>query len=317
MTALSSLKTRVVVVAVAAGPILTAACSDYRGWLGHMTDSEAKIWGAEISVLAQPDPTGISGTYSFTVKYDFRGYTAVPPLAQCPGPNPAAVCTYPDAIVLTSYRNPTVGAFSRDGCVDRDGDDIQGRAGENPPFSCENATPSPTKFAPKWRFIDRNLGCQFFANYDQTFGPPPKAPPFAAVCSNTANEEVDKDLSLQGSAQSNVKEAFANLDDLFNKIWSGALATSFTAEVVQATVNGNAVAITPMSIAFTRNNLRPINMTFDLTTPGGREFLQALLANTENGQPATLSLRFEGGMTFNFPASMILTFNHAELQKIL
>jgi hypothetical protein len=306
------LKTSALVSAIVA---VTLGCSDYRGWLGHQTESEARLWGSEISVIFG-DPNQ-DGTFSHTVKYDFRGYRAVPPLAQCPGPDPAAVCTYPDAISLITYRNPTVGAFSRDGCVDRDGDEIQGRPGVEPPFRCDLAQPSATKFAARWRFIDRNLGCQFFANYDQTFGPPPKTPPLAAVCSNTPSEEVDKDLSLQGSASSNLKEAFSSLDDLFNKIWSGALAPSFTAEVVQVTVNGNAVAIAPMSIAFTRNSLRPINYTFDLTTPGAKDFLRALLANTESGRPATLSLHFDGGMTFNFPSSMILTFNHSEIQKLL
>jgi hypothetical protein len=65
-----------------------------------------------------------------------------------------------------------------------------------------------------------------------------------------------------------LNEAFASLDDLFNKIWSLTLSGSFTAEVVGLTINGNSVALsTPVSIALTRNNLRPINWALDLTTP--------------------------------------------------
>jgi hypothetical protein len=297
------LKTGALVAAIVA---VTAGCvSDYRGYLGHQTESEAKLWANEVGIIVTPDPGGLSGTYSATVKYDFRGVRTVP------------TGTYPDEITLMTYHNPTVSAFSRDGCVDRDGDEIQGRPGVQPPFRCDLALPSATKYAPKYRWIDANAGCQFFANYDQTFGSP-KDVPTAAVCYNSPIEEVDKDLSLQGSASSNTKEAFASLDDLFNKIWSGALGSSFTAEVVSLTINGNSVPLSSaVSISLTRNNLRPINWTLDMSTPGGKEMIQALLANTEDGRPATLALHFDGGMTFAVPSSMILGFNHAALRSIL
>lgn len=324
MTAMSTLKTRLLVVAIAAMPILTSGCiTDYRGWLGHQTESEAKLWGNEGAILVTPDPQGFSGTYSPTVKYDFRGFRQLPPAGQCPTitpPNqtPPAVCTYPDIIEISVYKNDTFGAFSRDGCVDRDGDDVQQRPGLRPGTSCENSLPSDTKFAPKYQFEDRALGCQFFANWDKTYGPPPKTPPALAVCFNTPTEEVDKDLSLQGSASSNTKEAFASLDDLFNKIWSLTLSRAFTAEVVGLTINGNSVALSsPVSIALTRNDLRPINWALDLTTPGGKEMIGALLANTEDGQPATIALHFDGGMTFRVPAAMIIGFNHDALRQIL
>src|SRR5918998_819919 len=151
MTALSTLKTRLLVVAIAAIPLTAGCVSDYRGWLGHMTESEAKLWGNEASLIVTPDPEGFSGTYAPTVKYDFRGYRAVPTEAQCPSispdpANPPAACTYPDEIDINIYYNPTVGAFSRDGCVDRDGDDLQQRPGLQVGLGCDNALPSATKF---------------------------------------------------------------------------------------------------------------------------------------------------------------------------
>jgi hypothetical protein len=286
---------------------ITSGCvSDYRGWLGHQTEGEAKLWANEVAVMVSPDPQGLSGTYAATVKYDFRGVTTPP------------TGTYPDEITLITYKNSTFGAFSRDGCVDRDGDDLQQRPGQQPPgITCENAQPSATKFAPKYRWLDANIGCQFFANYDQTFGSP-KDVPTAAVCYNSPQEEVDKDLSLQGSTSSNLKEAFTSLDDLFNKIWSGALGRSFTAEVTGLTINGVSVALSsPASLALSRNDLRPINWSVDLSTPGGKEIIRALLANTESGRPVTLAVHFDGGMTFNVPSSMILGFNHDGLRNIL
>jgi hypothetical protein len=317
MTAMSSLKTRLLVVAIALSAITGGCVSDYRGWLGHQTESEAKLWGNEASLLAEPDPEGFSGTYSPTVKYDFRAARTVANPAQCPGVNDPAVCTYPDAITIMVYRNPTVGAFSRDGCVDRDGDEVQQRPGLRPGTSCENALPSDTKFEPRYRFIDRAAGCQFFANFDQAFGGN-KTPPALAVCFNSPTEEVDKDLSLQGSASSNLKEAFASLDDLFNKIWSGALSNSFTAEITGLTINGTSVTLnSPTSLALSRNDLRPINWTIDLSTPGGKEIIAALLANTEHAQPASIALHFDGGMTFRVPSAMTIGFNHDALKKIL
>jgi hypothetical protein len=313
-----SLRTALIVAAtIGATQALTSGCvSDYRGYLGHQTESEAKLWGNEISILSEPDPDGISGTYAPTVKYDFRRYTQAPvdPFA-CPGQQ---FCTYPDVISLITYKNPTVGAFSRDGCVDRDGDNLQQRPGVEPPFNtCDNAIPSKTKFAPTYRWLDGNAGCQFFENYDKTFGSP-KTPPAAALCYNDPQEEIDKDLTLQGSVSSTLKEAFASLDDLFNKIWSGALGRSFTAEVVAMTVNGNRVVLSsPSSLALTRNSLRPINWTVDLSTPGGKQIIQALLAYTEDRRPATLAFHFDGGLTFRVPSSMIIGFNHDALRRML
>ena len=302
--------------------MLASACvSDYRGYLGHKTDAESKLWGQEGSILADPDPEGFSGTYAPTVKYDFRGYRSEPTPGTCPDtPDPSAPagCTYPDGIVIMVYRNPTVGAFSRDGCVDRDGDDVQQRQGINPATpSCDLTQPSITKFEPKFRFIDRNVGCQFFANYDQTFGSP-KVVPTLVVCYNAPQEEIDKDLTLQGSPSSNVKEAFSSLDDLYNKIWSGAIAYRFSAEVAAVTVNGTRVDLpNPMGIALARNNMRVINYTLDLTTPGGKDFIRALLANTESGRSARLTLEFTGGLTIRTPSTMVMAFNHDALKKML
>ena len=308
--------------------VVSSACvSDYRGYLGHKTDSEAKLWGQEGSILSEPDPDGVSGTYAPTVKYDFRGYRALPPVGdqagQCPDlspdpANPPAVCTYPSKITIIVYKNPTVGAFSREGCVDRDGDDIQGRYGIDPATaSCDLTQPSPTKYEAKYRFIDGNLGCQFFANYDQTFGSP-KVPPGVAVCFNSPSEEIDRDLTLQGSTASNVKEAFTSIDDLMTKIWSGALARNFRADLTGVTVNGSRVDFaSAMPFALGRNSLRVTNYTLDFTTPGGKELIRAVLANSESGARSTVTLHFAGGMNFTVPSSMILTFNHEALKRML
>jgi hypothetical protein len=318
MTALSTRKTIAVATSMACIGLLSAGCavSDYRGYLGHMTESEAKLWGSQIAFdIGDPN---YNGTYEYTVKYDFRALRALPPPAQCPIilPNPPAACTYPDVIDLFTYRNPTFAAFSRDGCVDRDGDELQQRPGAFP-FRCDLPLPSDGKFEPFWEFEDGNAGCQFFANYKKTYSSP-KVTPLIAECRTLPSEEVDKDLSLQGSAQSNLKEQFASLDDLFGKIWSGVLGTSFTAEIAAVTVNGTRVPLSQViTLGFVRNDFRPINVTIDLTGAGGKDFIRALLANTTDGAPATLSFHLDGGLTISVPSSWILAFNHEALQAVL
>src|SRR5919206_3965747 len=112
-----------------------------------------------------------------------------------------------------------MGAFSRDGCVDRDGDELQqrpGNLGRGP--GCNLAVPAG-KFRPKWWYVDRAPGCQFDLNFKQEFDSPPKNPAPILLCTTAPSEEIDKDLDLQGSEQSNLKESFASLDALFGAIW--------------------------------------------------------------------------------------------------
>src|SRR5689334_6626571 len=141
------------------------AITDYEGHAGHQTSSEARLWGYEISFEGTGD-AALDGTYSYTVKYN----------------NKTARDTN---LKIITYRNPVVGSFSRDGQIDREGDDIQGRGGI-----------LGGKFASYWTVTDPAAGCQFDLNRIQSHG---GAPPPAILLCDVATEEVDKDLELQAS----------------------------------------------------------------------------------------------------------------------
>src|SRR2546427_607893 len=84
-----------------------ACATDYAGRAGEMTQGEARLWGKEVAI------SGFSpfydGTWSKSVAYNRK--------------------TGAGSVTINNYRNKVFAAFSRDGLVDRDGDDIQGRAG--------------------------------------------------------------------------------------------------------------------------------------------------------------------------------------------
>ena len=249
------------------------ALTDYRGIPNHQTQSEAKMWGKEIAFTGFA--SDLDGTYTYTGKY-------------APG----------SPVTLNSYLNPNRVSFSRDGLVDRDGDDIQGRSGD-----------AGGKFNKQFVAVDRTPGfpCEFFANI--TFDKSSTGAP-TALCNDSFNEEIDKDFELQ--------DAFASLGDLFAQIWSGALATHFTVQLTSVQVNGSTVPLTnAVSMNITHNGLRPINMAVDLSSPGGQELIRALLANTPDRQPVRLGVGFGGGMAFSIPASVTVAFNHASLEKAL
>lgn len=245
------------------------AITDYDGWTGHTTQSEAKLWGSEVAF--QGFGGDYDGTYSYTVKY-------------APG----------SPVTINSYKNPVVGSFSRDGQIDRDGDDVQGRGGI-----------LGGKFNKWWVAVDRVPGsCEFFTNI--TFDKSALGPGVASC--NAASEEIDKDLDLQ--------EAFASVGDLFAQIWSGAIGKSFTLQLSSVQINGTSI---PLSNALTlnvrQNGVRPTNVSFDLSSPGGQDLIKALLNNTPNKSPVTVGFGFAGGMAFGVPTSMTLAFNHAALQS--
>jgi len=100
------LKKAALSAAIGAMTVVAIGCAltDYGGFPGHTTQSEAKLWGKEVAFSGFGGD--FDGTYSYTAKYA-NGYP----------------------VTINSYRNAVVGAFSRDGIVDRDGDDIQGRGG--------------------------------------------------------------------------------------------------------------------------------------------------------------------------------------------
>jgi hypothetical protein len=284
-------------IAVMAMVSIGCAVTDYRGQLTHMTESEARLWGSEIAFIT--GNPALDGTYSYTVKYDFRGTTGVP------------TGTYPDEIEIHSYRNEVFAAFSRDGCSDRDGDEIQGRAGDLA-GGCDVNVPAG-KFMNKWRYGDSNFGCQFQANHEQTWGQP-RVLPLVLLCFNAPVEEVDKDLSLQGSGQ----EAFASLDDMMGQIWSGALAATFTANVTSVSFNGVEVTLeAPVAVSVNRSDIRPLNGAVDVTSPGGQALLRAILANTADETIVRLSFGFDGGMRISQPVALNIAFNHDEVAKLI
>jgi hypothetical protein len=291
-------------VATFAMVVISVGCAitDYRGQLGHMTESEARLWGSEVA-FSGTGSEALDGTYSYTVKYDFRGTNTVP------------MGTYPDEITIHTYRNPVVGAFSRDGCSDRDGDEIQGRPGDIA-GGCDVNVPAG-KFEAKWRYGDSNAGCQFQANYEQTFGSP-KVLPVVLLCNNAPVEEVDKDLTLQGSIASNTKQGFSSLQDLFDKIWSGALEGTFAANVTSVSFNGvNVVLEAPVALSINRNDIRPLNAVVDISSPGAQSLLKAILANSADETAVRLSFGFEGGMRINAPSVLNIAFNHDEVAKLI
>jgi len=260
-------------VGAMAAVAIGCAVTDYAGIPSHTTQSEAKLWGKEVAFTGfAPD---LDGTYSYTVKY-------------APGSN----------VVINSYLNPGIISFSRDGLVDRDGDDIQGRSGS-----------AGGKFNKQFVAVDQTPGapCGFFANI--TFDKSANGPGLA-LCFFGFSEEVDKDLDLQ--------DAFSSLGDLFAQIWSGALASSFTMQLTSVTVNGVTIPLTnAVNLDVRHNGLRPINMAVDGSTPGAQELIRALLNNTPDGESVTLGVGFDGGLSFSLPSGMTVAVNHAALQAAL
>lgn len=269
---------RLLLVGFAAMALVSYGCAitDYEGHSGHQTASEARLWGYEIAFSGTGD-AALDGTYSYTVKYNNR--------------------TARDTnLRIVSYRNPVVGSFSRDGQVDRDGDDIQGRSGI-----------LGGKFAAYWITTDPAAGCQFDLNRIQSLGGAP--PPPILLC-DTATEEVDKDLELQA--------AFGSVADLFGQIWSGSLNNGFTLELTGITLGGvNVPLSSPLSINARANGTRPMQFSIDLSQAGGASLIQGILANTSNRVPVSVGLQFDGGMTLDLPSHTTLAFNHDALWNLL
>ena len=337
--------------ALVACTFVTGACalSDYRGYLNHATSDadapgnglriqqyggsgsqngivgESKYWGGEGAFSGTGDPE-LDGTYSSTMEYDWRGTRTVP------------TGTYPSPILLTTYRNPVFAAFSGDGRVDRDGDDMRGNAGD---LSLNHDPADPAGiWERRYLFVDRALGCQFFANFQESFlndkqnnGAPP---PGVVVCDDAPVEEVDNnDIDLlctppqpdinpaTPACKAFQQDAFASLDDLFKKIWSGAIGAlsardGFTLEMNSISIDGRSIPLSASAVIdLQANGVRPMNFVIDLSSAGGQALVQALLTNTTSKQLVRLGFGFEGGMTFDFPGGKKLGFNHDVLRSIL
>ncbi|HEV8580289.1 MAG TPA: hypothetical protein VGX68_14575 [Thermoanaerobaculia bacterium] len=266
------------ILGLAAMAMMTAGCAitDYDGVASHQTASEAKLWGSEIAFITG-DPA-LDGTYAYTVKYDNRN-----------GRDPR--------MKILSYRNPIPSSFSRDGVVDRDGDDVQGRKGV-----------LGGTFAIQYVAVDPAPDCQFFANITQDHSGVPGGPPIA-FCT-TVNEEVDKDLELQAD--------FSSLGDLLSQLWSGAVTGSFTMELTGLSINGTDVPLgQTFSIGAKSNGVHPTQWKVDLTRPGGAALIQTLLNNTADGVPTRVGLTFSGGMQVDLPSQIRIVFSHAALSNLL
>ena len=260
---------------ISLGVFFAAGCAitDYAGWGLHETQAEAKLWGTEVAFSGFGDD---DGTYSYTVKYD-----------NTEGPGP---------VTINSYRNPIVSSFSRDGQIDRDGDDIQGRSGT-----------LGGKFLPYFKAIDNNqFGCEFFDNivFDKS-----DLGPGVALCQSAPSEEVDKDMDLQAPV--------ASLDDLFGAIWAGTLRGSFSMEITALNINGATVAVDSFSIYAFAEALRPGKFLIDGSQPSTAALIGAILDNTTHMQPVSLGFVFDGGLTFGLPNGAQVAFNHDVLFGIL
>lgn len=271
------MKRSLAVLGVLAMTLFASGCAitDFEGFEGHQTAAESKLWGQEVAFIAG-DPA-YDGTYAYTVKYNNRNGRDV-------------------NMKIFTYRNPVDSSFSRDGQIDRDGDDVQGRSG------ILGGT-----FQPRWTVTDPAADCQFFANNIQSHGGAPE--PLAALCA-TVNEEIDKDLELQAS--------FSSFGNLIDQIWSGAISGGFTAELTGIRLGTTDVSLSqPLSIGAVANGIRPSRITVDLTGAAGHELLQAILSNTTDGAPVSVRLNFAGGMAIDLPNGMKAAFNHDAIGSLL
>lgn len=271
------MKHSLLLVGIAAMTLFSGGCaiSDYEGHEGHQTAAEAKLFATEIAFTGTGD-AALDGTYAYTVKYDNRGGRDT-------------------NLRIYTYRNPVPSSFSRDGQIDRDGDDVQGRSG------ILGGT-----FLPQWTATDPLPGCQFEANRIQSHRGSP--PPPILLC-EVVLEEIDKDLELQAG--------FTSTGDLLAQIWTGALNDGFTLELTGIKLGGvNAPLTTPLSIGAKANGQRPTQISIDMSQPGGAALIQAILDNTTDRVPVSVGLSFNGGMSVDLPSSLRLGFDHAVLESL-
>jgi len=256
--------------------VFAAGClTDYDGRAGEQTQGEAKLWGKEFAVISGTD---YDGTWSKTVAYNNKAGAA--------------------AVTINNYLNPVFSSFSRDGIVDRDGDDVQGNGGDD-----------GGKFNNGIKAVDNAKGsCEFFDNIKQDYVG--DLGPAVALCITGFVEEIDSDLLLQ--------ESFASVDELLKGIWANSVGASFTVDLTSVSLNGVPVdLLNPVTFDVAHNGFRPINAAVDLTSPGGQELIQALLDNTVDRTPVDVSFSFDGGLGFGTPLYMSVAFDHESLRSAL
>jgi hypothetical protein len=275
------------------------AISDYTGWAKHKTAGESALWGSDTATRSANDAD--SGTFNYTVKYDCSGNLNAG--TRCVGGN-YTITTYRNP-GFSTFPNPPHGqpAFSWYGIVDRDGNNINGRYGSPtpPPFN-------PTeKFGRWWVYVDSADGCQFQANQKQNFS---GGQPGILLCILAPFEEVT------GVNQS--LENFSSLDDLSSQIWSNGLGSTFSMNVTAVDINGiHTDLVNPASAGLNQNGFRALGMSYDATSAGAKELIQAILNSTTDGAPANVSVTFSGGLKVSQPANVSVAFNHSVLRSLL
>lgn len=257
------------------------AVTDYPGIPSHKTQAGARFWGSEVAFSGFG---ANDGTYSYGAGYDSTkpGYS----------------------VRIDSLRNPVFGAFSRDGIVDRDLEDTKGKRGS---LTLVPATPAG-RFGEGFIAVDPTPGvpCEFFSNITQNHT---GGPPLLALCFSSFNEEVDSDQDLQAS--------FGGIDDVLNKIWSGTLQGSFTAQITSININGTEIGLVqPASIGASTAPWRPTAITFT-NSAGVKEILNDILLNTTSGAGNRISFTLDGGARISLPASMSVAFDHNAIRNVL
>jgi hypothetical protein len=254
--------------------VIGCAITDYGGWANHKTTSEAKLWGKEVA-FSGFDPPDLNGTYSYTAKYD----------------NTAEF-----NMLINSYKNEVVGAFTRDGMIDMDGDDVQGSQGT-----------LGGRFLPFFKAVDTDPAvCGFFDNI--TFDKSSAGPGSALCFTGGGMEEIDKDFELHA--------AFTDLDNFQKSIWAGVTGDPFGVDVSAVRINGNNHWVTTFPIEMSHNFVRARTFTVH-NGPGLQSAIQAILDNTQHMVPVQFGFVAVGGMTVDTPEPMVVAFNHDSLRAHL
>lgn len=258
------------------GVIVGCALTDYTGLANHKTTAESKLWGKEVA-FSGFDPPIYNGTYSYTVKYDnTNGYN----------------------VVINSYQNEIVSSFNRDGIVDKDGDDVQGKPGE-----------LGGKFLPFFISVDTALGCGFFDNI--TYDKSPLGAMIALCFDGNADvvEEIDKDTF-------DLQAAFTDLDNMFKSIWTKQTGSPFGMDVQTIRLNHVDYNVSSFPLEIQHNGRRPRTVLISNST-GLQQAFQVILDHTGDMVPTNFGFSVAGGLTLDLPDSAQAGFNHAAIQGLL
>ncbi|MCG8421190.1 MAG: hypothetical protein MJE77_24985 [Proteobacteria bacterium] len=267
------------------------AVSDYEGYLGHYTSSQAKLVGFEVAFSGLG--RGYDGTYAYSVSYDNRNRLSRDSIFK--------------TIRIRTYQNPVPGAFTNEAAVVQDADALECSAGD---LSSDHNPAIPAgSFHEKWKFVDLAPDCQFSDNYwdgtDSYF-------PIITLCFTAPQQEADyKDLSL-------LQDDFASLTEFVNRALDATPGETLPLEVEGIELNGQLRNLTERLPLYTVSSGSSIGqMMIDLSGEAGRQVKQAILDLTDHMQPVTVKLNFSGGMRFGMPNSLQFAFDHNRLAETL